>query len=443
MNKKGFTLIELIIVITVVSTLSAVAIPRVQNNTLAAERARAQVDVRNLNNSSVMIEQEDNGLFIPNNASADSDFRNEAFEKSGIVERLGNYGIDKLDNTICTSYKLRNDEVVSYPRNCHPEDVADEGDTSGANTGDTSGDNNGEDIPGEEENTSLPDHIPADCVLIGDEDVEFISRNYAPHEYTIDGVVSKGHFRYTGNDECVAIPETLKENVLQDYFMLFSGETLTAGQGNNTVKAVYAIDSSNIKDMSHMFRDSRVDTLFLDLDTRSVEKMESMFVSSKIKTIEGMENWDTSSLKVISTMFFDSELTEVNISNWNTSKLEKIDRAFAITKMNEIDLSGWNTSNVDFMHAVFYKAQAEVINVTGWNTWRVTNMFGMFRETSNLQTLDLSSFSTQSIDRNISFSHRAMFENTGARVGFARNSAEASFFNSMSDKPAGLTFTTK
>ena len=50
-NRKGFTLVELLVVISIIGILSAIAVPKFQNATNAAKIAKIQADLRTIDSA--------------------------------------------------------------------------------------------------------------------------------------------------------------------------------------------------------------------------------------------------------------------------------------------------------------------------------------------------------------------------------------------------------
>ncbi len=71
MNQKGFTLVELMVVIAILGVLAAIAIPKFNESTAKANTARIQADLRTLD--SALVQYQADGGTVTNALSASTD----------------------------------------------------------------------------------------------------------------------------------------------------------------------------------------------------------------------------------------------------------------------------------------------------------------------------------------------------------------------------------
>ena len=121
-------------------------------------------------------------------------------------------------------------------------------------------------------------------------------------------------------------------------------------------------DVSNVTDFSHMFKNNEV-LKTIDLsgwNTSHMNDASQMFAYdqssslSKLETIYGIENFDTSSLITMSGIFYENQYLNADLSSWNTALLEDISYAFYGTYRFDVDkLKHWNVSSVSNMNEAF------------------------------------------------------------------------------------------
>ena len=71
LNQKGFTLVELMVVIAILGVLAAIAIPKFNESTAKANTARIQADLRTLD--SALVQYQADGGVVDNGLSASKD----------------------------------------------------------------------------------------------------------------------------------------------------------------------------------------------------------------------------------------------------------------------------------------------------------------------------------------------------------------------------------
>ena len=119
---------------------------------------------------------------------------------------------------------------------------------------------------------------------------------------------------------------------------------------------------SNVISTSHMFENSSTlqSVNISGWDTSSLEDASAMFACfeetylSPLTTVYGIEDIDTSSLQNISSMFYECQYFNADLSAWNTEGLRDISYAFYGTyRFDTGKLKHWNVSNVSDMQECF------------------------------------------------------------------------------------------
>ena len=118
---------------------------------------------------------------------------------------------------------------------------------------------------------------------------------------------------------------------------------------------------SAVENMSHMFENCKLTTLNIEgWDTSCLKDASYMFAYnettslSELTSIIGIESLNTSSLETISSIFYENQYLNADLSAWNTSVLQDISYAFYGTYRFDIDkLKHWNVSSVLDMTQAF------------------------------------------------------------------------------------------
>jgi len=147
--------------------------------------------------------------------------------------------------------------------------------------------------------------------------------------------------------------------------------------------------SPDCKDLSYLFAGTK-SLLGSDPDLSSwnvsaVENMPHMFENCKLTTLN-IEGWDTSCLKDASYMFAYNETTSlseltdiIGIEDLNTSALETISSIFYENQYLNADLSAWNTSVLqDISYAFYGTYRFDIDKLKHWNVSSVLDMTQAF-----------------------------------------------------------------
>lgn len=156
-----------------------------------------------------------------------------------------------------------------------------------------------------------------------------------------------------------------------------------------------------VRDMSGMFYNlKQVQNLDVSrFDTSKVTDFSRMFLgNSNIQNLN-LSNFNTQAATDLSYMFYGvSNLKNLNIQSFNTENVKDMNSMFAFTlRIPTLNLSHFDTRNVTNMSDMFYGCGSTNIDVSNFNTQNVETMAGMFGSVSNVQILDLSSFTTPKV----------------------------------------------
>lgn len=155
--------------------------------------------------------------------------------------------------------------------------------------------------------------------------------------------------------------------------------------------------TSNTTNMASMFNAvGRIETFCIAWDVSNVTTIENMFGScTSLETID-LNSWGThtSNITDMSGLFQNcASATSILVNDWDTSNVTNMGAAFsACTSLREITLDHWNTGNVTNMSAMFLFSGIEHLDLSNFNTEKVTGFGNMFRNATQLKTLNLSSF---------------------------------------------------
>ena len=137
-------------------------------------------------------------------------------------------------------------------------------------------------------------------------------------------------------------------------------------------------DTSNVEDMSSMFTANR--NFNKDISKWNVSKvknMANMFFSAE-KFNQPINNWNVSNVTNMNSMFMNAKSFNQPINNWNVSKVKNMDNMFHNANSFNQDINDWNVSNVESMNHMFSSAHKFNQPLNNWDTKKVKDMAGMF-----------------------------------------------------------------
>ena len=173
------------------------------------------------------------------------------------------------------------------------------------------------------------------------------------------------------------------------------------------------------------------------IDTSSVTNMHNMFKGCKVTTLD-LSGFDTSKVTNMSSMFDGSKAAALDLSSFDTSEVVDMNSMFAWSKTTTLDLSSFDTSNVTNMAGMFVYSKATMLDLSGFDTSNVTNMGSMFQNSQATEIKGLNKFNTSNVT-----DMSAMFRSSKVTTGYARTQNDVDKFNNSSGKPSGLTFVVK
>ena len=201
-------------------------------------------------------------------------------------------------------------------------------------------------------------------------------------------------FEYLGNLATLNIASFNTENV-EDMRDMLGGLT------NLSTLDIANFRTPKVRDMSGMFYNlKQVQNLDVSrFDTSKVADFSRMFLGdSNIQNLN-LSNFNTQAATDLSFMFYGmSNLKNLNTQSFNTENVKDMNSMFAFTlRIPTLNLRHFDTRNVTNMSDMFYGCGSTNIDVSNFNTQNVETMAGMFGSVSNVQILDLSSFTTPKV----------------------------------------------
>ena len=194
-------------------------------------------------------------------------------------------------------------------------------------------------------------------------------------------------------------------------------------------------DTSKVTNMSYMFGSTTYATSIdiSSFDTSKVTNMSYMFQTSMINEIIFPEKWNTGSNANLSSMFYNSKAKELDLSGFDSSKVKLMASLFDSSSVVVIKgIEKLDTSNVTNMSFMFKGTKVTELDLSNFNTSKVTNMTSMFYDCTRLKRLDVSNFDTSSVTTmNKLNTEGGMFQNCDALVELDISSFDTSLVTDM------------
>ena len=145
-----------------------------------------------------------------------------------------------------------------------------------------------------------------------------------------------------------------------------------------------------------------------DIDTSLITDMSGLFEFFNRDNYEGIENWDTSNVEDMSSMFTANRNFNKDISKWNVSKVKNMANMFFSAEKFNQPLNDWDVSNVTNMNSMFMNAKSFNQPINNWNVSKVKNMDNMFHNANsfNQDINDWNVINVESMNHMFSSAHK-------------------------------------
>ena len=374
-DKKAFTLIEVLVVVAIIGILALLALPRFIGHTQKAELVRIQHDVKAMEKEigTEFANGEDEFNKWENNSKDLNQLvkDKELFEKEGVAKEVdstdGTYKIvpkeykDKINTKLKGTFYANSGGKVYYEHGKMPGDPGDS----------------------DEEIKDIINPDDAKWVEKGNWGTNGkwgVDKDGNAVIYAIDA--SKPIVFHSMYNENAKLPRATVTT--------FTFQDKVQGDTNSLMNSAFDSRFTNLKTITNL------DT---NVDVSNVTNMSSMFYYSNPTSVGDLSNWNTSNVTTMSGMFYNSKLTSVgDLSQWDTSNVTDMHEMFKNSKLTTVgDLDKWDTSNVTNMSYMFHKSQLTSVDLSQWNTSKVTNMVSMFDESQLTSVGDLGKWNTSNV----------------------------------------------
>ena len=395
-RKNGFTLVELLAVIVILAVILVIAVPQIMNVIKEARYGAIKSSVKVVANgvekeytNRLMLGKDTSGITCADVSKLGSDYKSctIALDSNGKAT-VTIVGQNKFEGITCTGNKnevtCEENTSVNYPM------------MVASNTWYKSNIYPGYIETVEFVNSYTPTGNELDSWNVDVDDIGEIKAYIVSENYSYDDLIATSAFSDIG-----------ERNI----------KVIIAGNGSG--KILTNTDSSGMFKL-RIFNTNEYDNF------------------NNLRSIVGLNNVDTSATENMSSMFYESNITTLDLSSWDTSNVTDMSAMFGRSAATTLDLSSWDTSNVTNMSRMFSGSDATTLDLSSFDTSNVTDMSSMFSG-SAVEELDLSSFDTSNVT-----DMSRMFSGCSAINGYVNSNEDAAKFNnSITNKPNILTFTLK
>ena len=132
-------------------------------------------------------------------------------------------------------------------------------------------------------------------------------------------------------------------------------------------------------------------------DLSNVTNASNMLRGSTDLSNVNFDQWDMSNIERVTNMFFGSDIRNIDVSTWDTSSFLYIEQMFRNTsQLQTLNVSNWDVTSVITAHGFLLNSSVQEVNFTGWNTANIETMQNMFQNTdisnlSQIESWDVSS----------------------------------------------------
>lgn len=161
-------------------------------------------------------------------------------------------------------------------------------------------------------------------------------------------------------------------------------------RGTN-VSEVSVVNGNYCNNIQGMFYNVYANNLTLSMDTSNVRNMSFLFSYSKFTEINYGEQWNTSNVITMQSMYEYAYIKNIDMTTWDTHSLCEIGSTFKNSKVENINMSAINTESINNINKCFYQTINLIkLNMSGCNFNVLTNLVETFSGIRGIANLDLS-----------------------------------------------------